>query len=422
MAQQLFTSMSDDKMASLMAAAEHEIVVACPAIRSKTAAALVSARDAVGPAHLVIVVDCDDEVFRLGYGDFNAVQSIRDAGLEVRHAPGLRVGVLVCDDRAWVFSPTALFVQPELHSDETPNAVELRGVDVQRILWRLVPHAEREPPTDEMPEDLREEAAGCGVEVGVEPLDDHTVEETRNSLELAPPLPFDVSRQVRVFTPYIQYVEIRLLGAAIQRHRVEIPKNIQGLGTTAELEGRLRTTFDLIEKNSQVSSKQLEDELAEIRKNFTRALGKPWGRVLLRSVRATFDERIEAFRKKLEEHQAKVKKQLDDILNKSRDNVIDYYLPHVQASPPDQLIGQLIQPNPTEDGCRAWLDGELSRVFPVPGDLISDMRLEVTYRDVTYETLTEDGFGDALRKAYPHVDWDKPFDEFNAAKERDQSS
>lgn len=421
MADQLFTSMSDDKMASLIAAAERQVALACPAIRSKTAAALRLARDTVGPESLVIVVDCDDEVFRLGYGDFDAVSSLREFGLEVRHAPGLRIGVLVCDDRAWVFSPTALFVQPELHSDETPNAVELRGVDVQRILWRLVPQAQRQPPGAEATEALREEASACDVEVGVESLDEQTVEEARNSLELAPPLPFDVSRQVRVFTPYIQYVEIRLLGAAIQRHRVEIPKSIQGLGTTAELEGRLRTTFDLIERNSMVSSKQLEDELAEIRKNFTRALGKPWGRVLLRSVRRTFDDRIDAFRKKLEEHQDKVKKQLDDILNKSRENVIDYYLPHVQASPPDQLVGQLMQPTLTEDACRAWLDGELSRVFPDPEDLITDMRLEVTYRDVTYETLTEDGFGDSLREAYPHVNWDKPFDEFNAAKEREQS-
>ena len=46
------------------------------------------------------------------------------------------------------------------------------------------------------------------------------------------------------------------------------------------------------------------------------------------------------------------------------------------------------------------------------------MELKVQFRDVTYETLKEDGFAEALKKAYPLVDWDKPYGEFNAAKER----
>jgi len=50
------------------------------------------------------------------------------------------------------------------------------------------------------------------------------------------------------------------------------------------------------------------------------------------------------------------------------------------------------------------------------------MRLDVQFRDVTYETLCEDGFFGALKKAYPLVPWEKPFNEFNAAKERDKNS
>jgi hypothetical protein len=43
----------------------------------------------------------------------------------------------------------------------------------------------------------------------------------------APPVQFDVARQVRVFEPYLQYVELRLTGAAIHRHRIAIPRVIQ---------------------------------------------------------------------------------------------------------------------------------------------------------------------------------------------------
>jgi hypothetical protein len=57
-----------------------------------------------------------------------------------------------------------------------------------------------------------------------------------------------------VFNAYLQYVEIKLIGAAIQRHRLEIPSSIQKLGGAKDLEGRLRTTFDLTEKDGQLSS------------------------------------------------------------------------------------------------------------------------------------------------------------------------
>ena len=415
----MFTSMSDVKMASLIRRAKLRVAVAAPGLRLEAAEALAEAIRRLGADNVAIVTDCDEEVFRLGYGDLDAIEALREAGGLIRQCSGLRLGVLVCDELAWVYGPTALYVQQEVHSDETPNAVELRAADVERLLLRLSPAAREQALAGQTTEEAREEAERCEIEMGLSVVSESAIRNTHQSLELAPPVPFDVARQVRVFEPYIQYVDISLLGCAIQRHRVEIPKSIQGIGAAEDIESRLRTTFDLIEKSSKVSSKLLEDELAEIRKNFTRAMGKPWGRVLLRSVRPRFDERIAAFRQRLDEHKKQVRKQLTQDLDDSRKRVVDHYLPFVRQNLPDALTGQLITQNPTDDDISEWLDLELRRVFPEPDALLTDMRLEVTFRDVTYETLNEKGFAEALRSFFPHVDWDKPFDEFNAAKERE---
>jgi hypothetical protein len=40
------------------------------------------------------------------------------------------------------------------------------------------------------------------------------------------------------------------------------------------------------------------------------------------------------------------------------------------------------------------------------------------FRDVTYETLIEHGFGEKLCDAFPQVEWAKPFTEFEAARAR----
>jgi hypothetical protein len=45
-----------------------------------------------------------------------------------------------------------------------------------------------------------------------------------DALEEAPPMPFDITRQARVFNAYLQYIELKLSGAAIQRHRLANPR------------------------------------------------------------------------------------------------------------------------------------------------------------------------------------------------------
>lgn len=94
-----------------------------------------------------------------------------------------------------------------------------------------------------------------------------------------------------------------MTGASIQRNRLTIPPSIQALGIKEDMAERLRTTFELIENDSQLSSKKLEKELNEIRKNFTPALGNGHGRVALKTAKPQLEKRLDAFRKALENHQ-----------------------------------------------------------------------------------------------------------------------
>lgn len=69
-------------------------------------------------------------------------------------------------------------------------------------------------------------------------------------------------------------------------------------------------------------------------------------------------------------------------------------------------------PELKDEAVREWVDTELDREFPKPEQLLSGMALDVEFRDVTYQTLNEPGFAEVVKEAYPHVDLDKPFDEF----------
>ena len=90
-------------------------------------------------------------------------------------------------------------------------------------------------------------------------------------------------------------------------------------------------------------------------------------------------------------------------------------MPRMIESPPDAMRGQFLKFGEAE--ARAWLDGEVDRVFPKAEALIRKMQLDVRYKDVTFETLNRDDFLDAIKKAFPHVDWEKAYSEFRAARQ-----
>ena len=264
-----------------------------------------------------------------------------------------------------------------------------------------------------------EAIANVQTELGIISLSDEQLGAVKTAIENAPPVKFDVVRQVRVFEPYLQYVELSLSGAAVQRHRVRIPKSLQNLGSSKDLEGRLSTTFDLVDKGGELSSKALETELNDIRKNFTPSLGKDHGRVVLKAAKPHLLKRIAELRTKLEAHQKKVESELHVKLDESKQQVVDYYLPLAKANPPDALLGSLLAPSADEAAIRSWIKEELSRVFPTAADLTGKMMLEDRYKDVTFETLSREDFLESVKSAFPRIDWDKAYAEFKAAAEED---
>lgn len=413
----LFCSLDSTAIASLIRAAEHSVCYAAPGIQAEPAEAMAEVAGRIGADLITVCLDFDERVMRMGFGEFPAVKMLRNAGITVSSSPGLRTGLVIVDHQGYIFTPTALYLEAEDRPADAPNALRLSKEQVSEALTRLSPAAKAIAiafaRTDEERDHIRDQA----VEVPSAPVAEAAFEEVERRLTEAPPARFDVARQVRVFSAYLQYVELNLTGAAIQRHRLTIPPSIQKLGGARDLEGRLRTTFDLIEKGGKLSSKQLENSLTEIRKNFTPSLGKDHGRVVLKAAKPHLEERLKAFQASLQKHQETVKSELQGQLNESRKQIIAYYVPIVVANPPDAMRGQFLEFGETE--ATAWLERELDRVFPKAEALIEKMQLDVRYKDVTFETLNRDDFLDAIKSAFPLVDWDKAHDEFRAAGEDD---
>jgi len=412
----LFLTLDSRRIADLIYSAERFACYAGPGVQMVPAQAMVEVAGRLGVEVVTVALDFDERVMRMGFGEVEAVQLMRAAGIVVRHASGLRTALVLVDDKGYLFTPTPLYLEMEPEG-QAANAMRLSADQLREALARLSPVAKAIAIAQARSEQERDHLVSLPVEVGTEPVTDEQFTRVDQNLKEAPPVQFDLARQVRVFNAYLQYVELKLSGAAIQRHRLAIPPNILKLGGGKDLEGRLRTTFDLIEKGGKLSSKKLEDELNEIRKNFTPSLSRDQGRIVLKSAKPHLESRLQNFKSKLETHQKNVADELQNQLDESRKQIVDYYLQRVIDNPPDALLGQLLRMKPNKEDARLWLDSELDRVFPKAEVLIQKMQLEVRYKDVTFETLNQPDFLESIKAAFPRIDWDKAYAEFRAAGE-----
>ena len=411
----LFCSLTPSRLADLVRSAQQAVCYAGPGIQLDLAQAMVEVAGRVGKEMLTVSLDFDDRVMRMGYGNVDAVKLLLDAGIAVQSSPGLRTALVVVDNEGYIFTPTALYLEAEPTDGAASNAVRMSGEQVSQALARLSPAAKTIAIAQAKTPEAKQRIEALTVDVVSAPITPEKLAEVTSSLETAPPVRFDLARQVRVFEPYLQYVELSLTGAAIQRHRMAIPEKIQNLGGSEELENRLRTTFELIEKGSKLSSKPLEDALNEIRKNFTPSLGKDHGRVVLKAAKPHLVTRLKEFRIKLEAHQKAVAGDLQKHLDTSREQIVAYYLQRVIEAKPDAVRGQSLNGEVSEMAAERWLTGQLDRVFPSAESLIQEMKLEERYKDVTFETLNREDFLDSVKDAFPTVDWEKAYSEFKAA-------
>lgn len=418
---ELFCHLSSADIAELIRTAKGSVCYAGPGVQQEPANAMAEVANCIGAELVTVSLDFDERVMRMGYGDIAAVQVLREAGIVINSAPSLRSALIIVDGEGYTFTPTPLYLEAETASDSARNALRLSSEQVAEALARLSPAAKAIAVARTSDPVEKARITNLPVEVGSEEVSEEQFKKVDDSLKEAPPVKFDVARQVRVFEPYLQYVELKLAGAAIQRHRLAIPPSIQRLGGSEDLEGRLRTTFDLIEKGGKLSSKPLEDALNEIRKDFTPPLGKNHGRVVLKAAKPILTERLEAFRQKLTAHQQQVGEQLQKHLDDSRKAIIDYYLQRAMKAPPDALLGQSVSGEATEKGARHWLNAELDRVFPNAESMVQVMRLEERFKDVTFETLNREDFLQSVKEAFPCIDWDKAHKEFRAAGEDNDS-
>lgn len=380
------TVADDFTLDGMIAAAERRVLYLAPAISVRVAKSLEDAWARLGAEAVTVIVDADPEVYRLGYGDFEALRTLQDAaarrGGMVNQQAGVRMGLLIADDQTLVWAPVPAMVEAGKKTARATNAIRL-GL----------------PPAD-VERDLGAGPDGAlDRSIGLDPMERKQIEAVSANLKINPPQRFDISRQLRVFNAFFEFVDMKLVGTQLQRRTVKLPSDLMGI-TDKPTQQKLHAAFRLITDGDGLDDKALADDRRMIEKRHLRRI-KGVGLVIKSTDKAAFRKDVEELRKAVKVFQTQMEKQIQGKMDQSRATLREALLPSVTKSPPARWTQSTFYKG--TKSTREFLDQDLERAFGRAETMRHDVRLDVIFKGVTYESLQKADFIAAARRAFPEL-------------------
>lgn len=381
--------------------AKYRLAYIAPGI-SKPVADIIAAKWAsLDPAEVRIILDVNSEIYRLGYGSADgsadAMQFLdkkaKELGGErlVCHQEGIRIGILISDSRVCFFAPTALLIESGTEQKTRPNGI---------IIEPVPPSVIKEIGLGEKKESEQT--------IGLDKVNTSKIAAVIEDIKQNPPQKFDVARKVRVFNSRFEFVEFKVEGCSLSKHKVAIPPELMGLADDEELKKRLRSSFQLItnttefDKNSKISEKTITDFRKKIEDEF---LGNipGYGKAILRENKEAFNKKVEELSKVVNDFKTAIKSKLDEAIKNNISTLTERLLPSVEQHVPARWKKDMGQ-NPKKSDLKNRLEAEISNAFGKSEFYVNDMKAEAVFKNVSYESLQDVKFMDSAKKAFPYVD------------------
>lgn len=409
-----FETIDDAGLALRIRDARERVLLCAPGFGDPVSTALIQAHRRLGRERVVVIVDGTAQAARLGYGHFDAVGQLSQAGVAIRVEPGLRLGTLIVDGQGWCFATPPLLVDATMEKAVAPNAMCLMPAQVEALARAISPPAQP----------FKEGQLGPAAkpEIGAVTAKPEALASVQAALQADPPQQFDIARKVNVFNAFVEFVDLSLVGTELTRQRVALPRDLLLAVSDRDTRERLTTSFQLIDPGATIGreAKEIRQAVDKLRKVHTRVLN-PYGSITLRSNRQRLEAAVAAVQVQVAAFAGTVRNRLQKEIDHSRKQLVQSILPGLKAKPPEALLAGIVG-KPTVEQITRWIDRQLDQAFPKVDDIVSEMRLVLTIKAVTFEMLKDPKFQAGVREAYPDVDFDKPFSEFTAARSTLQPS
>jgi len=428
-----FCEVNDVSLIDLIGRGLKRIVLIAPGVSSPVAKALGQCFDKVEKISITVVIDPDEDVCRLGYGDADGLKQLYEfsqkTGFALMSQTGLRLGILLVDDLTLVWSPTARSVEaaPGLTVAEDEAVFSRDSIAPNGLLLGQNPG-----------EQLANAVAADGTkvlpadgEIGRCAVTHQQVQQTLIELEKNPPIPVDLARITRVFSTKLQFVELKVTKDRLSRSQLtisnkhlnaDIPGELQGL-----IDSKLRAfgefrdeevnvpafkngeaIFD--QKGNPLTEPVSEASLERLRNDIERRYIyniSGFGQLISKDDKIEFEKQIKAYEQQLNAHSQAIRDHIEGQAEKIIKEAVTVIMNRAERT------GTKLEPNLLMSELRKGLNR-------AKGD---SPKVTLVFKDVTYEQTKSESFREKVDKALPKHKlkqlgrWAEHFDAAKASQE-----
>jgi hypothetical protein len=406
-------------LADVTKSPRNRLVVIAPALTKAVAKAISDRFPDLGKLDMTVILDSDPEVYRLGFGDADALDAFRqtsaDALFPLHEQPGVRIGVVISDDTTMVYSPVSKNIEAGSTSVEKPNAIVLKGQSADHIASAAgADRSEKARPP----------------EVGGKALEPEKVEQMQADLKANPPKPFDITRRMNVFTSKVQYVEFSASNYKLTTRQVPLPQELVDVADAdlkSRISSRIRAPLDGIGKVDVTIDQDGKSESFKIDNDWLNGERKRiedytypipnFGRVILYQHRDKFDKATSRFKPIVEKYQAALQAALETKRSEFEKRIVDEFSQRWEQNPPSYFARFEIDPTPeiVERELRRLAHELFQSAIAFDAPVV-----KIVYKNVAPENIGDRKFLDALksimlRKRVPQTIIDTLFESGQAA-------
>lgn len=393
-----FAVASDEALVELILRAKSRLVIIVPALTKSVAEAVSHRFEDLEYLSVTVILDSDPEVYRLGFGDEEALETIRAASanylFDLREQSGVRIGIVVSDDKTMIFSPVSKNIEAGSTSVEKPNAIVLTSDCGDHIAIAAGASMSENAPAPE---------------VGNKALAAEKVQKMQLNLKANPPRPFDITRKMNIFSSKVQYVEFTASNYQLTTRQIPLPPELVDVADDDlknRITSRIRAPFDGIGKldvtidyeghseTIKVDDDWLKKERKRIEDEYTFQINN-FGRVILFTDRDHFDKAIVRFELIIKKYQAALRDALTNSKSIFEERIIDEFYPKWVQNPPKHFSRWGIEPTP--DKIKDELQKLAQEIFDNAVSF-KEPKVKILYKDVAPENIQNSTFLEVLQK------------------------
>lgn len=335
-----FVTATDDRLIELITSAKHRLAVITPGLTTSVARSVAARMHDLPQLALTVVLDADPEVYRMGYGDTEALNIIRNASVkhmfDLREQPGVRIGLVISDDRTIVYAPVSRNVEAGSTTADKPNAIEISGRSTNRL------------------------AEACGVdegeqgaqEIGKQGMEPGRVEQMQVNLQANPPQPADLTRRLTVFQSEVQFIELTVRNSRFSTRKITLPPEFQKITDKAlkqNINSRLAVPIDLDKRvevtiatehgpeRLKINEAYIEKERARIEDNYLYLL-KRRGKVILRRNKDPLARELDRLQEMIKAYRKALHERFEEHRNEFCQTMLKEFVEMFLDQPPPNLV------------------------------------------------------------------------------------